>query len=161
MYPAFPVIPVPLTLAWAVTEFAEKSDYSGNSHCGQGYSLLNNYWILEGPRVFFIVVRNSVFFFVKDDRRRWNKTCQICSEPRWELGTCHIFCILISHFLFFSSSAQYFHPSERLARSLHASPGKRGFDGHQPNQVRKMRCIEMLEKMGKITKEGFICIDEQ
>lgn len=50
----FAVIPIPLVVVWAVANMLDPD--SDPSHCGQGYSLLATYWILEGPRIFVIVV---------------------------------------------------------------------------------------------------------
>eukprot|EP00095_Tigriopus_kingsejongensis_P003874 maker-scaffold387_size188669-snap-gene-0.20 protein:Tk03874 transcript:maker-scaffold387_size188669-snap-gene-0.20-mRNA-1 annotation:"pigment dispersing hormone receptor" len=58
----FCVIPIPLTLIWALTAF----DGGDSSHCGQGYSLQPSYWIIEGPRVFFIVL--NVFILLNVSR---------------------------------------------------------------------------------------------
>lgn len=48
------VIPMPLVAVWFVVHLMDKE--AGSSHCGQGYSLLASYWIIEGPRIFVIVV---------------------------------------------------------------------------------------------------------
>jgi len=55
------VFPVPLVAAWlaALLWLDERVD-----ECGRDYSLLASYWILEGPRIFVIVVRAEIGAFL-------------------------------------------------------------------------------------------------
>ena len=48
------VIPIPLTAVWLITMVFD--DDADSTHCGQGYSFLSSYWILEGPRIAVIMV---------------------------------------------------------------------------------------------------------
>ena len=52
------VLPIPLTVAWLITK-AHEGDTDITS-CGSGYSFLPSYWILEGPRLAVILVRNTL-----------------------------------------------------------------------------------------------------
>lgn len=52
---AFTVIPVPLVAAWLLVQQLWEGG-GGGTHCSQAYSLMPSYWILEGPRIFVIVV---------------------------------------------------------------------------------------------------------
>jgi len=49
------VIPIPLTAVWLITMVFDAD--ADSTHCGQGYSFLSSYWILEGPRIAVIMVR--------------------------------------------------------------------------------------------------------
>ena len=51
------VLPIPLTVVWLIIK-AHESDADLTS-CGSGYSFLPSYWILEGPRLAVILVRNG------------------------------------------------------------------------------------------------------
>ena len=52
------VFPIPLTCAWVITKSYEaKAD---PTHCEIGYTFLDSYWILEGPRIAAIMVKNYV-----------------------------------------------------------------------------------------------------
>jgi len=48
------VIPIPLVVLWVVANIYNSS--VDDTHCGQGLSMLPTYWILEGPRIFVIVL---------------------------------------------------------------------------------------------------------
>ena len=49
------VFPIPLTCAWVITKSYEtKAD---PTHCEIGYTFLDSYWILEGPRIAAIMVK--------------------------------------------------------------------------------------------------------
>ena len=37
-----------------------------DTHCGQGLSMVPTYWILEGPRIFVIVVSLGMDYFYKN-----------------------------------------------------------------------------------------------
>jgi len=48
------VIPIPLVVLWVVANIYNSS--VDDTHCGQGLSMVPTYWILEGPRIFVIVL---------------------------------------------------------------------------------------------------------
>ena len=52
------VIPIPLVVLWVVANIYNSS--VDDTHCGQGLSMVPTYWILEGPRIFVIVVSHIV-----------------------------------------------------------------------------------------------------
>ena len=56
---SFSVMPIPLTIAWLVTKMYE--DGGDSKSCGYGYTFLWSYWILEGPRIAAVTVRQSSF----------------------------------------------------------------------------------------------------
>ena len=55
------VIPIPLVVLWVVANIYNSS--VDDTHCGQGLSMVPTYWILEGPRIFVIVVSLGHLFF--------------------------------------------------------------------------------------------------
>ena len=50
-------MPIPLTIAWLVTKMYEEE--ADSKYCGQGYTFLSSYWILEGPRIAAVMVRTD------------------------------------------------------------------------------------------------------
>ena len=52
------MIPIPLVVLWVVANIYNSS--VDDTHCGQGLSMLPTYWILEGPRIFVIVVSRII-----------------------------------------------------------------------------------------------------
>ena len=58
----FSVIPIPLTAVWLITMVFDSD--ADSTHCGQGYSFLPSYWILEGPRIAVIMVTFILVFIV-------------------------------------------------------------------------------------------------
>ena len=64
------VIPIPLVALWVVANIYNSS--VDDTHCGQGLSMVPTYWILEGPRIFVIVVSLRHLFF-ESLEKRWKK----------------------------------------------------------------------------------------
>ena len=64
----FSVMPIPLTIAWLVTKMYEQE--ADSKYCGQGYTFLSSYWILEGPRIAAVMVSsialhsNKIYIFL-------------------------------------------------------------------------------------------------